>query len=198
METPTLGEARFASDRSHTVSDDLRISEPIEVGAEPGFEFELAGPRAKLFFDAKQTRAGIVTCGGFGLTTPEVKELRARGYQPRDYYYSRNEMLRTVIDYIGNGELGEAELFRPIVEKLLNDDPFLLLADYQAYVDTQERVSSLWRNQKRGRLFSTLPAWENSPPTARSVIIANACGISNPQQNKNHTMLLTRAEKTMS
>ena len=64
METPTLGEARFTSDRSHTVSDDLRISERIEVGAEPGFEFELAGPRAKLFFDAKQTRAGIVTCGG--------------------------------------------------------------------------------------------------------------------------------------
>jgi 6-phosphofructokinase 1 len=64
METPTLGEARFTSDRSHTISDDLRISERIEVGAEPGFEFELAGPRAKLFFDAKQTRAGIVTCGG--------------------------------------------------------------------------------------------------------------------------------------
>jgi len=53
-----------------------------------------------------------------------------------------------VIDYIGSGELGgEAELFRPIVENLLNDDPFLLLADYQAYVETQERVSPLWRNQ---------------------------------------------------
>ena len=64
METPTLGEARFASDRSHTVSDGLRIPERIEVGAEPGFEFELAGPRGKIFFDAKQTRAGIVTCGG--------------------------------------------------------------------------------------------------------------------------------------
>jgi 6-phosphofructokinase 1 len=64
METPTLGEARFTSNRSHMVSDDLRIPERIEVGAEPGFEFELAGPRAKLFFDAKHTRAGIVTCGG--------------------------------------------------------------------------------------------------------------------------------------
>ena len=83
----------------------------------------------------------------FGLTTPEVGELRARGYQPRDYY-NRNEMLRTVIDYIGSGALGgEAELFRPIVENLLNDDPFLLLADYQAYVETQDRVSALWRNQ---------------------------------------------------
>jgi 6-phosphofructokinase 1 len=64
MQTPTLGEPRFTSDRSHTVSDDLRIPERIEVGAKPGLQFELAGPRAKLFFDARQTRAGIVTCGG--------------------------------------------------------------------------------------------------------------------------------------
>ena len=84
----------------------------------------------------------------FGLTAPEVGELRARGYQPRDYY-SRNEMLRAVIDYIGSGTLGgeAGELFRPIVENLLNDDSFLLLADYQAYVETQERVSALWRDQ---------------------------------------------------
>jgi len=64
MNTPTLGEARFASTHSHTVSDDTRIPERIEIGAEPGLLFELAGPRAKLFFDAKKTRAGIVTCGG--------------------------------------------------------------------------------------------------------------------------------------
>jgi starch phosphorylase len=83
----------------------------------------------------------------FGLTTPEVGELRARGYQPRDYY-SRNEMLHAVIDYIASGELGgDPELFRPIVENLLNADPFLLLADYQAYIETQERVSALWRDQ---------------------------------------------------
>src|ERR1041385_1234227 len=64
MNTPTLSEARFASKLSHTISDDVRIPEHIEIGAEPGLQFELAGPRAKLFFDAKQTRAGIVTCGG--------------------------------------------------------------------------------------------------------------------------------------
>ncbi len=64
MQTPTLGEPRFDSKRSHTVGDDIRIPERIEIGAEPGLQFELAGPRAKLFFDPKQTRAGIVTCGG--------------------------------------------------------------------------------------------------------------------------------------
>ena len=64
MNTPTLGEPRFTSTLSHTMNDDVRIPERIETGAEPGLQFELAGPRAKLFFDPKQTRAGIVTCGG--------------------------------------------------------------------------------------------------------------------------------------
>jgi len=64
MNTPTLGEARFNSKATHTVGDDIRIPERIEVGAHPGLQFEVAGPRAKLFFDGKKTRAGIVTCGG--------------------------------------------------------------------------------------------------------------------------------------
>ena len=34
MNAPTLGEARFASSKSHTTSDDIRIPERIEVGAD--------------------------------------------------------------------------------------------------------------------------------------------------------------------
>jgi 6-phosphofructokinase 1 len=64
MNTPTLGEARYVSNRTHTVGDSVRIPERIEIDAVPGLQFELAGPREKLFFDAKKTRAGIVTCGG--------------------------------------------------------------------------------------------------------------------------------------
>src|SRR6266567_9120266 len=64
MKIPTLGEARFPCKLSHTISDDVRIPERIEIGADPGLQFELAGPRSQLFFDARQTRAGIVTCGG--------------------------------------------------------------------------------------------------------------------------------------
>jgi 6-phosphofructokinase 1 len=65
METPNLGKARFTSRASrHTISDQIRIPQRIEVGAESGLQFELAGPREKLFFDAAKTRAGIVTCGG--------------------------------------------------------------------------------------------------------------------------------------
>jgi len=83
----------------------------------------------------------------FGLTENEVGELRARSYRPRDYY-ERNKVLRDVIDFIGSGALsgGDAELFRPIVNNLLEQDPYLLLADYQSYIDAQERVSALWRD----------------------------------------------------
>jgi starch phosphorylase len=85
----------------------------------------------------------------FGLTAKEVEKLKASGYQPRDYY-EQNKALREVIDFIASGALGrgDVELFRPIVENLLNHDPFLLLADYQAYIDAQERVSALWRNPR--------------------------------------------------
>jgi 6-phosphofructokinase 1 len=64
MNTPNLGKPRFASRFTQTTSDELRVPERIELGAEPGPSFEVAGPRAKLFFDPKQTRAAIVTCGG--------------------------------------------------------------------------------------------------------------------------------------
>jgi 6-phosphofructokinase 1 len=64
MNTPTLGIPRFRSPLSRTIRDDVCIPERIEIGVKPDLEFELAGPRPMLFFDPKQTRAGIVTCGG--------------------------------------------------------------------------------------------------------------------------------------
>jgi len=81
----------------------------------------------------------------FGLTVEGIRELRARGYRPRDVYEG-NEELREVLDFIASGELagGDKSLFRPLVDNLLNQDPFLVLADYESYVRCQERVSSLW------------------------------------------------------
>jgi glycogen phosphorylase len=83
----------------------------------------------------------------FGLTAAEVAEVQAHGYRPRDYH-EQDARLREVIDFIASGALGRgnAEMFRPIVDNLLNHDPFLVLADYQAYTDAQESVSALWRD----------------------------------------------------
>ncbi|MHC1764533.1 MAG: ATP-dependent 6-phosphofructokinase [Verrucomicrobiia bacterium] len=68
MQVTVLGELRFDSPRPRTIGDALRV--PEQIIRDPNAPvmgdvlFELAGPRAKLFFDPKQTRAGIVTCGG--------------------------------------------------------------------------------------------------------------------------------------
>jgi len=83
----------------------------------------------------------------FGLTAEQVEQLKSRGYRPRDHY-ERDATLRAVLDFIASGALagGDAQLFRPLVDNLLNEDPFLVLADYQAYADCQEQVSALWRD----------------------------------------------------
>jgi starch phosphorylase len=93
----------------------------------------------------------------FGLTADEVRDLKARGYRPRDQY-EVNATLREVLGFIASGALsrGDAALFRPLVENLLHEDPFLLLADYQAYVDCQERVSALWRDPQAWTRMSIL------------------------------------------
>ncbi|MDB6175628.1 MAG: glycogen/starch/alpha-glucan phosphorylase [Chthoniobacteraceae bacterium] len=83
----------------------------------------------------------------FGLTEAEVAELKARGYRPRDHY-EQNAALREVIDFIAGGGLGARELFRPIVENLLDHDPFLVLADYAAYIEAQRNVSALWSDPR--------------------------------------------------
>jgi 6-phosphofructokinase 1 len=67
MNVTVLGEARFPSPLRRAVDDRVRV--PAHIARVPGtptddLAFELAGPRAKIFFDPAQTRAGIVTCGG--------------------------------------------------------------------------------------------------------------------------------------
>ena len=81
----------------------------------------------------------------FGLNADQVRAVKSRGYRPHEYY-KQNPTLCEVLDYIASGALagGDAKLFQPLVENLLRDDPFLLLADYAAYVDCQNQVSALW------------------------------------------------------
>jgi starch phosphorylase len=83
----------------------------------------------------------------FGLTAEEVLERQARGYRSGEVY-EQSAALREVLDFIASGALadGDAKLFRPLVDNLLWSDPFLVLADYPAYVDCQEQVSARWRD----------------------------------------------------
>jgi starch phosphorylase len=86
----------------------------------------------------------------FGLTVEEVTALKARGYRPREYYESNPE-LREAIDRIASGHFsrGDGKLFQPLVDSLLHQDEYMLLADYASYVDCQDRVGMAYRDQKR-------------------------------------------------
>ena len=85
----------------------------------------------------------------FGLTAGQVVERKAQGYRPRDYYESNAE-LRDALDAIGSGLFsnGDRDLFQPLVHSLLERDDYMLLADYQAYVEAQQRVSDAWDNRR--------------------------------------------------
>jgi len=86
----------------------------------------------------------------FGLSAKEVEQLQKAGYRPREYY-EKNDELRETIDAIAGGEFshGDREMFRPLVESLLKYDPFLVLADYEAYVKCQDTVSEAYRDPRR-------------------------------------------------
>jgi starch phosphorylase len=87
----------------------------------------------------------------FGLTVPEVQALRRKGYNPWDVYRASPD-LKAVVDAIGSGAFspGEPRLFQPVVDSLLNGgDPYLLLADFAAYVAQQEIVSRTWLDYER-------------------------------------------------
>jgi starch phosphorylase len=81
----------------------------------------------------------------FGLTVDGVRELRERGHDPRRCYQEDRE-LRAALDAIGRGDFsrGNRETFRPLLDALLGADEYLLLADYRAYVECQERASSAY------------------------------------------------------
>ncbi len=86
----------------------------------------------------------------FGLTTPQVADLRVRGYSAWDHYQGNDE-LKLVLDMIGNGffSVDEPDRYRQIFDNLTHHgDHYLLLADYASYIATQERVSMLYQDQE--------------------------------------------------
>jgi starch phosphorylase len=84
----------------------------------------------------------------FGHTVEELQALRNKGYRPHEYYAANSELKR-VIDMIRSGFFSPDEIHRyqPIVDHLLGEDPYLLLADYGAYIAAQERVDTLYLDQ---------------------------------------------------
>jgi starch phosphorylase len=86
----------------------------------------------------------------FGLTTPQVADLRARGYSAWDHY-NGNDELKLVLDMIGNGffSVDEPGRYSQIFDNLTrHGDHYLLLADYASYIATQDKVSLLYQDKE--------------------------------------------------
>jgi len=93
----------------------------------------------------------------FGMTADAVARVKREGYRPGDYVEANAE-LRAVLDLLASGHFsrGDSGVFRPIVENLMYSDPFLVLADYAAYVACQEKVSEAWQDTDHWTRMSIL------------------------------------------
>jgi starch phosphorylase len=103
------------------------------------------------------SEVGIENCFMFGLSAAEVDALRNDGYRPASFYESNPE-LRGVLDFIRDGffSRGDINMFRPLVDGLMNWDTYMLLADFQSYMDCQALVSTVYQDPTQWTRMSIL------------------------------------------
>jgi starch phosphorylase len=84
----------------------------------------------------------------FGMTTDEVAQTYAGGYNPW-VYYDNNAELRQTLDMLRDGYFSpeDSERFKPVFEALTyHGDHYRLLADYASYIACQYKVGQLYRD----------------------------------------------------
>ena len=87
----------------------------------------------------------------FGLTVEEVLALRAKGYNPWEYY-NGNAELKAVLDWLGSDTFtpGHPHALDAVRRSLLDGgDPFLCCADFAAYIECQGKVSEAYLDTKK-------------------------------------------------
>lgn len=148
----------------------VTISELLMPASEISEQISLAGTEASGTGNMKLMLNGAVTLGTldganveigdhvgpeniliFGMTTPEVNELKSHGYYP-NAYYSSDARLRAAIDLLQSGFDGQQ--FPDIANSLRYNDPYMVLADFQSYADTQKRASELYRDAQTWQRMS--------------------------------------------
>ena len=147
----------------------VSMAEVLIPAAEISEQISLAGKEASGTGNMKLMMNGALTLGTmdganveildaageenvyiFGLHTHEVEEKWRQGYQAKEIYHN-SEKLRAVIDRL-YGNLG-GENFSHIAEYLINGgytvaDPYMCLADFDAYCQMHSRVVKDYGNQK--------------------------------------------------
>ncbi len=93
----------------------------------------------------------------FGLTADEVYQKQQTGYNPREYF-NRNQELKNAIQLINSGVFshGDTEIFRPLTDNLLKHDPFMVMADFESYIECQDRISVVYQDKAQWNKMSIL------------------------------------------
>ena len=153
----------------------VSLGEVIYPAADLSEQISLAGKEASGTGNMKFALNGAITIGTldganieirervgadnfflFGLTAEEVMAWQARGYRPADQV-ARQPELRAALDLIASGAFGgDRGMFRSIVDNLVQHDTFMLLADYPAYIEAQDRVEVAYRDTDRWTRMSIL------------------------------------------
>jgi len=108
----------------------------------------------------------------FGLTASEVETRRREGLGTREIV-AASPILQQVLDQVGQGVFSpsEPDLYRGLVEGLVNHDHFLVLSDFEAYVQAQAAVEARWRDKaawRRAAILNTANmGWFSSDRTIR-------------------------------
>ncbi|MEM1485077.1 glycogen/starch/alpha-glucan phosphorylase [Oscillospiraceae bacterium PP1C4] len=140
----------------------VTISELLMPASEISEQISLAGTEASGTGNMKLMLNGAITLGTldganveigecvqsdniliFGMTTPQVSELKASGYNP-NAYYEGNPTLRAAIDLLNSGLDGQQ--FPDIANSLRYNDPYMVLADFASYCDIQDHASRLYED----------------------------------------------------
>ncbi|MEC4806574.1 MAG: glycogen/starch/alpha-glucan phosphorylase [Jaaginema sp. PMC 1079.18] len=156
----------------------VSLGEKIYPAADLSEQISMAGKEASGTGNMKFSMNGALTIGTldganieireevgaenfflFGLTAQKVQEVKAAGYNAMDYYNSNAE-LQEAVDRISSGFFshGDTEIFKPLIDSLLYDDRYMLFADYQDYLDCQQKVSEAYRDRESWTKMSILNA----------------------------------------
>lgn len=140
----------------------VTLAEKIIPAADLSQQISTAGTEASGTGNMKLAMNGAVTLGTldganieiveevgrenmyiFGLTAPQIEEMRHNNsYHPRELYES-NPVLRRVVDAIASDRFCPAEpgIFQPICDALLGGDPYFHLADFDSYAAAHARAA---------------------------------------------------------
>ena len=89
----------------------------------------------------------------FGHDEKGIADLWANGYDPKSHM---SDELWEVINLVRGGHFshGDRNMFAPLIDNLLNHDPFCVIADFSDYLDAQDRVSRAWKDRDQWNRMS--------------------------------------------